>query len=228
VRVETIGDATLYLGDCLEILPTLPQVSAVVTDPPYGVNLGNHGAALDGRKSHVLVKAGYESYEDTPENFAGTIVPAIKQAIALADRAAIFCVAPNCWLLPAPDQIGGVYVPAAQGRSKWGFKSFSPLLLYGSAPNLNLGAKATAWRSVAAGDVNGHPCPKPIYWMVNVVDLCAPKGGVVLDPFMGSGTTGVACAQLGRKFIGIEIEPKYFDIACERIDNAYRQQRMFA
>jgi site-specific DNA-methyltransferase (adenine-specific) len=52
--------------------------------------------------------------------------------------------------------------------------------------------------------------------------------GVVLDPFMGSGTTGVACAQLGRKFIGIEIERKYFDIACERIDNAYRQQRMFA
>ena len=71
-----------------------------------------------------------------------------------------------------------------------------------------------------------HPHEKPI-WLIETLLKKAPLG-LVLDPFMGSGTTGVACANLGRKFIGIEIEPKYFDIACERITNAYRQTRMFA
>ena len=74
-----------------------------------------------------------------------------------------------------------------------------------------------------------HPCPKPIGFMRKLVGRMTPSvDDVVLDPMMGSGTTGVACANLGRKFIGIEIERKYFDIACERIDNAYRQKRMFA
>src|SRR6185369_11257080 len=66
-RIEHIGDATLYLGDCREVLPTLSGVDAVVTDPPYGVNLGFHGGANDGRKDHVLVKGAYASYQDTPE-----------------------------------------------------------------------------------------------------------------------------------------------------------------
>ena len=74
-------------------------------------------------------------------------------------------------------------------------------------------------------DGNGHPTQKPLPLMTWCVEFTT---GTVLDPFMGSGTTGVACAQLGRKFIGIEIDRKYFDIACERIDNAYRQERMFA
>jgi site-specific DNA-methyltransferase (adenine-specific) len=72
-----------------------------------------------------------------------------------------------------------------------------------------------------------HVTQKPDGLLEDIVKI-VPDGQIVLDPFMGSGTTGVACANLGRKFIGIEIEPKYFDIACDRIDNAYRQQRMFA
>ena len=70
-----------------------------------------------------------------------------------------------------------------------------------------------------------HPTQKPLRLLKWCLEFVA---GSILDPYMGSGTTGVACANLGRKFIGIEIERKYFDIACERIDNAYRQQRMFA
>lgn len=73
----------------------------------------------------------------------------------------------------------------------------------------------------------GHPCPRPIDQMRHVVDCFSDAGQTVADCFMGSGTTGVGCMNLGRKFIGIEIEPKYFDIACERIDNAQRQARMF-
>ena len=72
---------------------------------------------------------------------------------------------------------------------------------------------------------NGHPCPRSLLHVRWLVDWWG--SGVVLDPFMGSGTTGVACARLGRKFIGIEIEPKYFDIACKRIEAAYAQGRLF-
>jgi DNA modification methylase len=74
-------------------------------------------------------------------------------------------------------------------------------------------------------EARNHPTQKPLRVMTWCLEFVA---GSVFDPFMGSGTTGVACANLGRKFIGIEIERKYFDIACERIDNAYRQTRMFA
>ena len=72
-----------------------------------------------------------------------------------------------------------------------------------------------------------HPCAKPLHEWTRLVDAITLPQNLVLDPFMGSGTTGVACMNLKRKFIGIEIEPKYFDIACERIENAQRQQNLF-
>ncbi len=81
---------------------------------------------------------------------------------------------------------------------------------------------------VAIADKNDHPCPKPLSWMEWLCDRASLPGDTIADPFMGSGTTGVACANLERKFIGIEIEPKYFDIACERIEAAYAQGRLFA
>jgi DNA modification methylase len=124
--------------------------------------------------------------------------------------------------------VGGVYLPAGCGRNPWGFASLAHCLMYGSAPDLQKGAKATAIRSSEASDKNAHPCPKPTGWMTWAVDIASRYGETVLDPFMGSGTTGVAAVQLGRKFIGIELEPKYFEIACERITNAQRQERMFA
>ncbi len=81
--------------------------------------------------------------------------------------------------------------------------------------------------TVCGFDPSGHPCPKPIQYAQWLVSRAAEMGQTVIDPFMGSGTTGVACANLGRKFIGIEIEPKYFDIACRRIEQAYKQPRLF-
>ena len=225
--VVKIGDATLYHGDCRDVLPTLPKVDAVITDPPYGVDLGNHDAANEKRPQY-LAKQGYESYDDTEANFIATIAPAILSALNNADRGIVFCAGKNLWHLPRANVIGGVFLPAGCGRNPWGFASLAHCLMYGVAPDLQLGSKATAIRSTDAADKNGHPCPKPDSWMRWAVDLGSRRGDVVLDPFMGSGTTGVACANLGRKFIGIEIERKYFDIACERIDNAYRQKRMFA
>jgi DNA modification methylase len=222
-RVEHIGDATLYLGDCREILPTLGKVDAVVTDPPYGINLG----AGDRRGgSHGLAKSAYHGYEDTLENFRRVIVPAIRLALAHAERGAVFCTL-NLHELPKPDAIGGVYVPAATGRHCWGYASLQPVGFYGVAPDLNKGPRPSAIRSSEIAEDNGHPCPKPLGWMTWLVSHVSRAGEVIFDPFMGSGTTGVAAVKLGRKFIGIEIEPKYFEIACSRIDEATRQGDMF-
>lgn len=226
-RVEHIGDCTLYLGDCLDILPTLDRVDAVVTDPPYGINLGGHRGAKESRTRHVLVKRGYAAYEDTEQNLIDIVLPAVRRALSIAERGLVFCAGSNVWHFPRADVIGGVYLPAAQGRNKWGFTSFWPCLLYGRAPDLHLGAKPTAYRSVAAAEISDHPCPKPLDWMMWSVGLCSRGAETILDPFMGSGTTGVACARLGRKFIGIELHEPYFDIACRRIEDAYKQGDMF-
>jgi len=225
-RIERIGNAVLLLGDCLEILPTLPKVDAVITDPPYGVNLGLHDAAKE-KRPQFLAKQAYENYADTHENLLSIVVPAVKLSLTLANRACIFCAGMNIWDFPRANTIGGVYLPAACGRNGWGFASLAHCLFYGTAPDLQKGAKHTAIRSSEGADDNAHPCPKPIGWMIWATDLVSRRGETVLDPFMGSGTTGVACMNLGRHFIGVEIEEKYYRIACERIENAQRQQRMF-
>jgi DNA modification methylase len=227
MRKEVIGDATLWLGDCMEVLPTLPKVDAVITDPPYGLNLGKQTSAKETR-TQLLRKQAYESYEDTPENFRDQIVPAVVVALSIADRGMVFGAAPSMWMLPAPRAIGGFYIPFGCGRTAWGFTAFSQCLLYGSAPDLHLGCKATGRVSNETPERGiDHPCPKPLGWMTWCVDLGSRAGETVLDPFMGSGTTGVSAIQLGRKFIGIEREPKYFDIACRRIEQAYKQRPLF-
>ena len=224
--IVTIGDATLYHGDGLEILPTLDKVDATVTDPPYGVELG---ASKETRAGRGLLKNAYKSYEDTYENFTEIVVPSIKCAVGLAKRAAVFCAGSNFSDLPKPDQMGAVYIKAATGRHSWGFNSLAPIAFYGTAAAMNVrGCRSVVLESSAASKQKGHPCPKPVQWMEWLVDLASVPSEIILDPFMGSGTTGVACVNLGRKFIGIEIERKYFDIACERIDAAYSQMRLFA
>jgi site-specific DNA-methyltransferase (adenine-specific) len=208
---------TIYHADCREILPLL-AFDVLVTDPPYGVNLGNHGGAKDGRKDHVLVKGRYASYDDTPENFAGIVVPVIFAAVAKAKRAAVFCAGHMAWSLPRADAIGGVFLPAATGRCAWGYNSFAHCLLYGAAPDLNLGARPTGIKSTATAGYNGHPCPKPETWMTWAVSLVSKDSDVVLDPFAGSGTTLRAAKDLGRKAIGIEIEERYCEIAARRME----------
>lgn len=224
MRKEVIGDAVLIHADCLSAVPSCFRADVLITDPPYGVGLGDTAGAGDG---HGLKLAAYESYEDTYENFVTVIVPRLNTALGMVDRALVF-TGPHVHEQRKPDAIGGVFCPSASARHKWGFKNFLPVLLYGSAPDLNLGSKQTAFYSTAIAESNGHPCPKPLPWMRWAIDLASRKGETVFDPFMGSGTTGVAAVQLGRKFLGIELEEKYFDIACERIENAQRQERLFA
>jgi len=219
-RKEIIGNATLYLGDCLEILPTLEKVDAVITDPPYGVQLG---VKLNNQR---FTRAKYENFDDTPEFVATVAAPAVAASLVIAPRGLVTPGVENMWLYPKPKHIGAIYYPAATGCNTWGFSNWQPIFYYGNDPYGGKGSRHDSFQSVEAAEPSGHPCPKPINQMIWMVNRASLSNETILDLFMGSGTTGVACMNLGRKFIGIEIEPKYFDIACERIDMAQRQQRL--
>jgi DNA modification methylase len=222
-RVQ-IGDCTLYRADCREVLPLLPKVDAVVTDPPYGVE-------YEGSKTkHGTNGFGYASFDDTPEAIAEICVPAVRAAVALARSAVVTPGNANAHKYDAPRAQGAIYYPSGANSGPWGFVCSQPLFYYGKDPYLAnaLGSRPSAFASVEATDRSvNHPCPKPIgqmKWLVNRVSM--PRE-TILDPFMGSGTTGVACVKLGRKFIGIEIDPGYFETACKRIEDAYAQSDMF-
>lgn len=225
MRFETIGDCTLYLGDCLEILPTLGKVDAVVTDPPYGVDFqGKVTKHTDSRGERPV-------YADDETSWAQTVPLAIEMALARADRGLIFPGTRRLQQYPSARDIGGICAPNGGGRSSWGFGCYHPALFYGSSPHV--GARPTMTviyhpgMHVTGENTIDHPCPKPIAFMEWAVNRASLPEHTILDPFMGSGTTGVACAKLGRRFIGIEIEPRYFDIACKRVEQAYSQPDMF-
>ena len=209
--VVQIGDATLYHGDCLEILPTLPQVDAVITDPPYGIGrdgqkqtAGGHG----GRKAHDFM--GWDAVRPAGRAFELMLTAAGKHVIWGGNYFADLLPPTGKWFVWDKGQ----RINQSDGELAWTNENGALRI-------------CTMNRVELLIDGTDHPTQKPIRLMMWCIDQIRATG-TVLDPFMGSGTTGVACARLGRKFIGIEIERKYFDIACERIDNAYRQKRMFA
>ena len=203
MRVEKIGLATLYLGDCREILPTLGKVDAVVTDPPYGIG---HGARLH---------TGIKKWTD--------IKPSDWDAEA-----------PDLSILPVVPSIiwGGNYfhLPPSRCFLFWDKHPMPPTYACGELAWTSLDRNAAKWCGRVGDEVavvdRSHPTQKPVKLMKWCLGFL-PDAGLILDPFMGSGTTGVACAQLRRSFIGIEIEERFFDVACRRIEEAQRQGDMF-
>jgi site-specific DNA-methyltransferase (adenine-specific) len=197
---RVIGDATLYLGDCRDILPTLPRVDAVITDPPYGIGI----AANPVRQAHNRM----EWDNEPPDNSL------INLCVNKGDVSVIW---------------GGNYfhLPPSQCFFVWDKvqpQDFS--LAMCEIAWTNKKGPAKLYRQSVLSYRKEHPTQKPI----ELITWCIEQAGnpqTILDPFMGSGTTGVAAAQMGRKFIGIEREPKYFDIACERIERAYAQGTLF-
>jgi tRNA G10 N-methylase Trm11 len=115
----------IYHGDCRELLPLLPKVDLVLTDPPYGVGLGTHADAKESRPGVGLKKQAYSAYDDTPENYRGMIVPTIRAAIGLASRAIVFSAGTMLWDLPRPDALSAIYIPSGQGSTCWGFQRTS-------------------------------------------------------------------------------------------------------
>lgn len=207
-------------GDCLDVLPHLPKgcVDAVVTDPPYGVELGGVGKEKRHDAKH-LGKLAYESYDDTYENLKNEIIPRVSSALRISKRGAIF-TGPHFQDYPKAATVGGVYHPSAIGRNRWGFTNFLPVLFYGAAPDLHNGSYPTVIRSTATSEETGHPCPKPLEWMTWLINRASLFGETILDPFAGSGTVGKAALMLGRRAILIEKDAKYVDICRRRIAEA--------
>ena len=239
MRVETIGRATVYLGDCLAVMPGLGRVSHIIGDPPYEASL------------HAAKVAASALRKD-----AGPELKAID--FAAIDELRVPFVA------LAAEQCEGWFIAfcTVEGVAKWADAINPSSLKYkracvwvkpDSTPQLNgqgpaQGAECfvAAWagsghakwnaggkRGVYTHCVNGrerdgrHPTEKPRRLMAEIVADFTNEGETVLDPFMGSGTTGVAAVQMGRRFIGIERDERYFAIACERLEQAQRQSDFF-
>ena len=194
---------TLYHGDCLKILPQLEpgSVDAVVTDPPYGIDFRNND---------------WDNFIPRWINDARRISPIV-----------VFTTAPTTlWDYPRPDWVSCWYRTAAQSRNiQGGFNHWTPIVVYGDCKFIvdvfYTNGNVTASQNK---DIE-HPTPKDlsmVRWLIK-----SSNGKTILDPFMGSGTTGVACVQTGRRFIGIEIDEKYCQIAQKRIEQALLQPRLF-
>jgi DNA modification methylase len=199
VREERIGPHRLILGDCLEVMPMLGKVDAVVTDPPYGIGI---------TKSNRLAVSrglGGKSWDDAPANLSG--LPDVPSIV---------------W--------GGNYfdLPPTRAPLVWdknnADRDFADFEM--AWTNLDMVARRIVLRPMNMDGGKVHPTQKP----VRVMEWCLgflPEARTILDPFMGSGTTLVACQKLGRAGIGIEIDPDYFAIACKRVDEAMRQPDLF-
>lgn len=214
-RKEVIGDITLYLGDCLEVMPTLDKVDAVVTDPPYGIGAYKTGTMGGG----VLAKQS--SYKPTNwDNKTPDISQLISQNIpTIIWGGNYFDVPPSsCWLVWDKDN---------------GNNNFADCEL--AWTNLDKAVRLIKWKwqgmlQKHMGDKKEervHPTQKPLGVMEWCITHLPKDTQTILDPFMGSGTTLVACAKMGRKGIGVELDEDYFNIACERVRKAYAEPDMF-
>ena len=204
IRKEQIGDATLYLGDCREVLPTLQAVDAVVTDPPYGIGDKMQGGTWGAAEKY----ADFRRWDVAPSEENLHTLRQVAPTIVLWGGNYFDAPAARCWLIW--DKANAVRT-MADVELAW----------------TNIDKPAKRFRGAVGVHEWGHPTEKPLDLMTWCLEQLPPPSTVILDPFMGSGTTGVACVKMGRKFIGIEIEPKYFDIACRRIEKAYAQPDFF-
>jgi DNA modification methylase len=202
---------TIYCGDCLEILPLLDKVDLVLTDPPYGI-----GEAKGTNIKRGKVKYDYCGWTDNEENIINSVIPAINICIENSQRTIVTTGHRYLRYYPQWNDMGCFWCPAAASHGSWGHTNFTPILYYGKDPR---GAQQPAGKQLTEiSERNGHPCPKPIKaWSWLLWKGSTEDGDIILDPFLGSGTTAVAAKQLGRKFIGIEISEKYCEIAKQRL-----------
>lgn len=224
-----IGNATLYLGDSRFIVPSLQTPCAVITDPPYGVGIKYGEAYDDSRKDYWdWLKGAIGTFK---ENLSTVIfthrVTALKHFTdwdwvgvwnkpgAFGARLGNSCVLPH-W---EPIFMYGIHSAGVKTEYTADVFTFNP---QPAKANIT-GIGREKWQN---SELTDHPCPKPTALYDQLVKAFAQQTDTVCDPFMGSGTTAISAMNLGKKFIGIEIEPRYFDAACERIEQSQRQQRL--
>ena len=204
---------TIIHGDCLDVLPLLPKVDVLLTDPPYGISGGSGGDRRLGKAKYAA-----SGWDDTPSYIVNRVVPAVAFFVAAGVRGTV-TPGLRCWrMYPSENAAGCFWLPAAVTHGSWGFTCFTPILYYGRDPRSGIGQLPSGIAVTSPSEKNGHPCPKPIAawrWLLN--KLAPECDEVTIDPFMGSGTTLVAAKKLNRRGIGIEIEEKYCEIAANRL-----------
>jgi site-specific DNA-methyltransferase (adenine-specific)/modification methylase len=212
MKIE-IGNATLYLGDCMDILPTLDKVDAVITDPPYGINENSKKVASRGNMAAPKDYGDFDWDKAPPPDELIELIRTKGKYQAFFGGNYFTLPPTSCWLVWdklngdndfADCELAWTNWPKAVRRLQW---RWNGMIRQGNEERF-------------------HPTQKPLEVMKWVIELC-PKSETILDPFMGSGTTGVAAVQMGRKFVGIERDPKYFEIACKRIKLAVSQPQLF-
>lgn len=205
-RKEVIGDCTLYLGDCREVVPSLQDFDALVTDPPYGINI---------TKSNRLAVSrglGGKSWDDEPVSDETLSMLRAKAPLQVIWGGNYFHLPPT-------------RAPLVWDKNNAG-RDFADFELAWS--NLDMVARRFVFRPMNMDGGKQHPTQKPIQVMQWCMSYLPAKVKTILDPFLGSGTTLVACARLGKAGTGIERDESYFDIACRRIEEAYQEPSMFA
>ncbi len=212
-----IGNAELWLGDCREVLPLLPPCDLILTDPPYGIGEAAKQGMSRVRPTSKWTNPQASKYDEMEwDNCPAdqSVIDAIVSAKAAIVWGGNYFVVPpaKCWLVWDKKTTGDF----ADCELAW--------------TNLNKAVRKFEWLwsgfKKQEPEERTHPTQKPVKLMEWCLSL-HPKAETVLDPFMGSGTTGVAAVKMGKTFIGIEREPKYFEIACRRIEDAQRQAVMF-
>ncbi|MGD9687876.1 MAG: site-specific DNA-methyltransferase [Desulfobacter sp.] len=212
MRKEIIGDCELYLGSCLDIIESISPIDSIVTDPPFGM-----GYQSGWRK---------EQHEKIQNDESDELLR-FSCALNVQYSKYIFCRWDNLFNLPNKPSslITWVKNNHTSGDLEHQHARQTENILFYPGPYHTFPKKRPAdviyCPKVSS---NSHPTEKPEQLMRV---LCDWTTGTVVDPFMGSGTTGVSCAKLKRKFIGVELEQKYFDIACKRIENAYKELSLF-
>lgn len=247
-RREVIGDATLYLGDCRDVLASMEgSVAHIITDPPYEAEAHTLMRRVRGRESVATARSAVNQPLDFDAMDEATRALVCEQAIRLCRGWFLaFCQAEaiSTWR-EAMEDAGAVWK-----RAMVWVKPDSTPQLTGDRPGMGYESIATSWCSERrstwngrgrrgvftvpkhdagfghGGGTNPHPTTKPQRLMRELVELFTMPGDVVLDPFMGGGSTGVACLALDRRFVGIERKPEYFDIACRRIEAEMRAPRL--
>lgn len=246
MRVETIGNATLYLGDCREVMAQLEAASVDLlwTDPPYGH--GNLDGDFTARINEYVGRENIPIANDDADGMRAVVDAMLMRAVSLLKQDSSCCCCCGGGGGPRP-----TFAWVADRMDRGGLQFFHSVIWDKKNPGLgwrfrrqhemvmvaHLAKGKLAWRDPALAVPNifsmakpkgmEHPNEKPVELCEHFISLHTEPGGLVLDPFMGSGTTGVAALNLGRRFIGIELEERFFDIACERISRAEAQPDLF-
>ena len=205
----------LYHGDCLEIMPHLEPVDLVLTDPPYGVNKTDWDKQDDWEKT---LKSFGKIIKTNLSNDGVLIMFSSTRWLA---KTILFITVPYRWQFVW--SCSNNMIPGDIGFSK-----FTPALIFSYKRSIHVNAQDLKDYPAGTKDLknNDHPTPKPTPLFIYLLSKFLKKG-VVLDPFLGSGTTAVACERLNRRWIGIEIEEKYCEIAAKRIEAEYKQRKLF-